>query len=302
MACVTPFFRERCKLSNKVDLLEKIEHAYPKFSKGQKKIANYIIKNYDKAAFMTAATLSDNTGVSCSTVVRFAVELGYEGYPELQKSLQEMVRTKLTAVQRMEVTSNRMGDRDVLSTILNYDILKIKQTLDEIDKSAFEQAVETISNAKNIYILGIRSSASLAGFLGFYLNLIFDNVKMVGATSTSEIFEQILRIGKDDVVISISFPRYSARTVKALQYAKNQDAKIVAITDSLTSPLTQYANHTLIARSDIASFVDSLVAPLSVINALIVALGMRKKENVYSSFDKLEKIWDEYNVYEKVEK
>ena len=286
-------------MSNKVDLLEKIEHAFPKFSKGQKKIANYIIKNYDKAAFMTAATLSDNTGVSCSTVVRFAVELGFEGYPELQKSLQEMVRTKLTAVQRMEVTSNRMGDRDVLSTILNYDILKIKQTLDEIDKSAFERAVETISNAKNIYILGVRSSASLAGFLGFYLNLIFDNVKMVGATSTSEIFEQILRVGKDDVVISISFPRYSARTVKALQYAKNQDAKI---TDSLTSPLTQYANHTLIARSDIASFVDSLVAPLSVINALIVALGMRKKENVYSSFDKLEKIWDEYNVYEKVEK
>lgn len=289
------------KVSNKADLLQKIENAYPKFSKGQKKIANYIRSNYDKAAFMTAANLSKNTGVSCSTVVRFAVELGFDGYPQLQKTLQEMVRNKLTAVQRMEVTSNRMGDRDILSTILNYDILKIKQTLDEIDKNAFEDAVETIINAKNIYILGVRSSSSLAGFLGFYLNLVFDNVKLINTTSASEIFEQIFRVDKDDVVISISFPRYSARTIKAVQYAKNQSAKVVAITDSETSPLTKFATHTLIARSDIASFVDSLVAPLSVINALIVALGMRKKSNVYTSFDKLEEIWDEYNVYEKVE-
>lgn len=288
-------------MKNNIDLLEKIEQMFPKFSKGQKKIAKYIVSNYDKAAFMTAASLSENTGVSCSTVVRFAVELGFLGYPELQKALQEMVRTKLTAVQRMEVTSNRMGDRDILSTILNYDILNIKQTLDEIDKSAFEGAVETIINAKNIYILGVRSSSSLAGFLGFYMNLILDNIKLINTTSASEIFEQILRVDKDDVVISISFPRYSARTIKAVQFAKNQNAKIIAVTDSKTSPLVKYATHTLIARSDIASFVDSLVAPLSVINSLVVALGMRKKENVYSSFDKLEKIWDEYNVYEKVD-
>lgn len=288
-------------LNTKTDLLGKIERAFPKFSKGQKKIANYIMTNYDKAAFMTAASLSEHTGVSCSTVVRFAVELGYEGYPQLQKSLQEMVRTKLTAVQRMEVTSTRMGDRDILSTILNYDILKIKQTLDEIDKNAFESSVDTIINARNIYILGVRSSSSLAGFLGFYLNLILDNVKLVSTTSASEVFEQILRVNNDDVVIAISFPRYSARTIKAVQYAKNQNAKVVAITDSLTSPLKKYANHTLVARSDISSFVDSLVAPLSVINALVTALGMRKKDNVYSNFDKLEKIWDEYNVYEKVE-
>lgn len=287
---------------NSIDLLEKIKHSFPKFSKGQKKIANYILTNYDKAAFMTAAVLSKNTGVSCSTVVRFAVELGYDGYPELQKALQEMVRTKLTAVQRMEVTSNRMGERDILSTILNYDILKIKQTLEEIDKAAFENAVETISKAKNIYILGVRSSSSLAAFLGFYLNLIFDNVKLVHTTSASEIFEQIMRVDKDDVVISISFPRYSARTIKAVQYAKNQNANIVAITDSNLSPLVKYANHTLIARSDIASFVDSLVAPLSIINALIAALGMRKKDVVYDTFNKLEEIWDEYNVYEKVDR
>ncbi len=284
------------------NLLEKIESAYPKFSKGQKKIANYILKNYDKAAFMTAATLSKNTNVSCSTVVRFAVEIGFEGYPQLQKAMQEMVRTKLTSVQRIEVSSNRISEEDVLSTILSYDITKIKQTLEEIDKSAFDAAVETIANAENIYILGVRSASSLAGFLSFYLNLVFDNIKHVDTTSASEIFEQIMRIGPNDVIIAISFPRYSSRTLQAVQYSKSQSAKVVAITDSETSPLVEFANHTLIARSDIASFVDSLVAPLSVINALIVALGMKKKENVYLSFNKLEKIWDEYNVYKKVDK
>ena len=247
------------------------------------------MSNYDKAAFMTADLLSKNTGVSCSTVVRFAVELGYDGYPQLQKALQEMVRTKLTSVQRMEVTSNRVGDRDILTTILNYDILKIKQTMEEIDKNAFENAVETIINAKNIYILGVRSSASLAEFLGFYMNLIFSNVRLISTTSASEIFEQILRVDENDVVIAISFPRYSARTVKAVQYSQNQKAKIIAITDSKTSPLSKFATETLIARSDIASFVDSLVAPLSVINALVAALGMRKKEYVYDNFSKLEK-------------
>lgn len=289
------------QMRKNTDLLEKIELSYKTFSKGQKKIADFILTSYDKAAFMTAATLSDTTGVSCSTVVRFAVELGYDGYPMLQRALQEIVRTKLTSVQRMEVTTSRMGDRDILSTILNYDILKIKQTLEEVDKSAFEGSIETIINAKKIYILGIRSSSSLASFLGFYLNLIFDNVVIIQTSSASEMFEQILRVDEKDAVIAISFPRYSTRTVKAVQYAKNQNAKIIAITDAETSPLNELSTYTLLARSDIASFVDSLVAPLSLINALVAAIGMRKKDEISKTFDKLEKIWDEYDVYEKVE-
>lgn len=282
------------------DLLERIDKSYSKFSKGQKKIADFIVKDYDKAAFMTAARLSEIINVSCSTVVRFAVEVGYDGYPMLQKALQEIVRTKLTSVQRMEVTTTRMGDQDILSTILNLDILNIKHTLDGIDKKVFEDTVETILNAKKIYVLGVRSSSSLATFLGFYLNLIFDNVRLIHTTSASEIFEQILRITSEDVVIGISFPRYSARTIKAIQYAQNQSAKVIAITDSETSPLNAYSNHTLIARSDIASFVDSLVAPLSVINALVAALGMRKKADISKTFQQLESIWEEYEVYEKV--
>ena len=282
------------------DLLERIDKSYSKFSKGQKKIADFIVKNYDKAAFMTAARLSEFINVSCSTVVRFAVEVGYDGYPMLQKALQEIVRTKLTSVQRMEVTTTRMGDQDILSTILNLDILNIKHTLDGIDKKVFEDTVETIINAKKIYVLGVRSSSSLATFLGFYLNLIFDNVRLIHTTSASEIFEQILRVTSEDVVIGISFPRYSARTIKAIQYAHNQSAKVIAITDSETSPLNTYSDHTLIARSDIASFVDSLVAPLSVINALVAALGIRKKADISKTFQQLEAIWDEYEVYEKV--
>ncbi len=279
------------------DVLEKINTLYKTFSKGQKKIADYITDNYDKAAFMTAANLSDTVGVSCSTVVRFAVELGYDGYPELQDALQRMVRTKLTSVQRMEVTSSRIGDSDILSTILNYDISKIKQTLEDIDKSAFDSAIETILKAKKIYIIGVRSSSALAQFLYFYLNLIFDNVIFVNAISMGEMFEQLLRIDENDCLIAISFPRYSSRTIKAVQYSKNNHAKIVAITDSENSPLNEYATHTLICRSDIASFVDSLVAPLSVINALIAGLGMKKKEEVSNTFNKLEQIWEEYNVY-----
>lgn len=288
-----------CDMMN--DTFDKINSFYPKFSKGQKKIADYIMENYDKAAFMTAAVLSEKVGVSCSTVVRFAVELGYDGYPMLQESLQRMVRTKLTSVQRMEVTSTRMGDSDILSTILNYDISKIKQTLEDIDRNAFNNAIETILKAKKIYIIGVRSSSALAQFLYFYLNLIFDNIVLVSATSVGEMFEQLLRIDGDDALIAISFPRYSSRTVKAVKYAKNNGAAVVAITDSENSPLTEFSTHILIARSDIASFVDSLVAPLSVINALVAGLGMKKKEEVSKTFDKLEKIWDEYDVYKNSE-
>lgn len=283
------------------DLMSKIQNNLSEFSKGQRLIAKYIIEHYDKAAFLTASKLGATVGVSESTVVRFATELGYDGYPHLQKALQEMIRNKLTAVQRMEVTSDRMGDQDILRTVLSSDIDKIRMTLDEIDRRSFEAAVEAILNAKQIYILGVRSSAALSNFLGFYFNLLFDNVKLVHTSSVSEIFEQILRVGEGDVVLGVSFPRYSKRTLKALEYSKKSGATVIALTDSRLSPLSQTADYTLLAKSDMASFVDSLVAPLSVINALIVAIGMRKQDEISETFNHLEAIWDEYQVYEKLD-
>ena len=283
------------------DLMSKIQNNLSTFSKGQRLIAKYIIEHYDKAAFLTASKLGATVGVSESTVVRFATELGYGGYPQLQKALQEMIRNKLTAVQRMEVTSDRMGDQDILRSVLSSDIDKIRMTLDEIDRSSFEAAVEAILHAQNIYILGVRSSASLSGFLGFYFNLMFDNVKLIHTNSVSEIFEQILRVGDGDVVLGVSFPRYSKRTLKALEYSKKSGATVIALTDSRLSPLSQTADYTLLAKSDMASFVDSLVAPLSVVNALIVAIGMRKQKEISETFTHLESIWDEYEVYEKLD-
>lgn len=281
------------------DLIKRMRCCFQDLSRCQKLIANYIINHYDKAAFMTAAKLGEAAGVSESTVVRFAIEMGFDGYPELQKALQELIKSKLTIVQRMEVSSNRINENDVLRSVLQLDMNKIKKTLDEIDQDSFNKIIETILNAKRIYILGVRSSSTLASFLGFYFNLIFDNVKLINTTGVSEMFEQILRISEGDVLIGISFPRYSKRTVKALQYAKKQKAAVIALTDSYNSPLVAYANHSLIARSDMAFFADSLVAPLSVINAIIAAVGMRKKDEFYDTFGKLEKIWDEYQVYDK---
>lgn len=283
------------------DLMNKIQNNLSTFSKGQRLIAKYIIEHYDKAAFLTASKLGATVGVSESTVVRFATELGYGGYPQLQKALQEMIRNKLTAVQRMEVTSDRMGDQDVLRSVLSSDIDKIRMTLDEIDRRSFEATVEAILHARNIYILGVRSSASLSSFLGFYFNLMFDNVKLIHTNSVSEIFEQILRVGEGDVVLGVSFPRYSKRTLKALEYSKKSGATVIALTDSRLSPLSQTADYTLLAKSDMASFVDSLVAPLSVVNALIVAIGMRKQKEISETFTHLESIWDEYEVYEKLD-
>lgn len=281
------------------DLIKRIQEKLSEMSKGQKLIANYIINHYDKAAFMTAARLGEVVGVSESTVVRFAIELGYDGYPKLQKVLQELIKSKLTSVQRIEVSSSRISEDNILRSVLQSDMEKIKLTLEEINQIDFNKIVESILNAKKIYVLGVRSSAPLASFLGFYFNLIFDNVRLVHTTSVSEMFEQILRATEGDVVIGISFPRYSKRTIKAMQYVKSQGATVIAITDSMESPMAQYADHSMIAHSDMASFVDSLVAPLSVINALIVAIGMRKKETLYQTFEKLENIWDEYQVYEK---
>ncbi|OGO81425.1 MAG: N-acetylmannosamine kinase [Clostridiales bacterium GWC2_40_7] len=280
-------------------MIRRIQENMSEMSKGQKLIANYIINHYEKAAFMTAARLGEVVGVSESTVVRFAIELGYDGYPKLQKVLQELIKSKLTSVQRIEVSSTRINEGNILKSVLQSDMEKLKLTIDEIDQASFDKIVECILNAKKIYILGVRSSAPLASFLGFYFNLIFDNVRLVHTTSVSEMFEQILRASEGDVVIGISFPRYSKRTTKAMQFVKSKGATVIAITDSYESPLASCADLSIIARSDMASFVDSLVAPLSVINALIVAIGARKKESVYETFEKLETIWDEYQVYEK---
>ena len=281
------------------DLLTQIEQRMPKFSKGQKQIAAYILAHYDKAAYMTAAKLGALVGVSESTVVRFALELGLDGYPELQHSLQELIRTRLTALQRIEITNDRIGDADLLEKVLVSDIDKIKRTLEEIDRGSFNNAVDALIGAKMIYIIGMRSSSSLANFLYFYLNLIFPHVRLVRTTSGSEIFEQILRISEEDAIVGISFPRYSKRIINAMEYAKSQGAHVIALTDSASSPIAAHADDVLLAKSDMASFVDSLVAPLSIINALIVAIGKKKQDEVAATFEKLENIWDEYEVYEK---
>ena len=283
------------------DLITKIQSELPGFSKGQKQIARFILEHYDKAAFMTASRLGVTVGVSESTVVRFATELDYDGYPHLQRALQEMIRNKLTSVQRMEVAGDRMGGRDVLQTVLHADTDMIRVTLDEIDRDAFQGAVDALMGAKRIYILGVRSSSALASFLGFYFNLLFENVTLVHTNSVSEIFEQVLRVGPGDVLFGISFPRYSKRTLSAMKYARDRGARVIALTDSQLSPLARVADHVLLARSDMASFVDSLVAPLSVINALIVAVGMSRRDEIEQTFNKLERIWEEYDVYEKPE-
>lgn len=283
------------------ELLNQIRERYAKLSKGQKLLADYIMENYDKAVFLTASRLGKTVGVSESTVVRFATQLGYEGYPEFQRALEELVRNKLNSIQRMEVAYGRISQSEILETVLQSDAEKIKMTVANIDKDHFEKAVDMMLHAKRIYIVGIRSCAPLASFLGFYLNLIFENVTLVNTNSSSEIFEQLIRIGEEDVIIGISFPRYSVRTLKALEFANNRKAKIITLTDSMHSPMTSYASCNLIARSDMASIVDSLVAPLSVVNALVVALCMKKRDEITKTLGTLEEIWDEYQVYNKDE-
>ena len=283
------------------DILTVIQENMSTFSKGQKRIANYILESYDKAAFMTASRLGKTVSVSESTVVRFAAELGYDGYPSMQRSLQKMIRNRLTSVQRIEVSNDRIGDQDLLSSVLQSDIEKIRLTLEEVDRQSFDRAVDAIVSARKIYIMGVRSSASLATFLSFYLNLLFDNVISVAANTASEVFETMLRVGAEDVVIGVSFPRYSSRTVQAMNFARDRGATTIAITDSEASPLAPISNYTLKARSDMASFVDSLVAPLSLVNALLVAVSRKKNDDLAHTFQTLEDIWDEYGVYEKVQ-
>ena len=281
------------------DIAILIEEKMPTLSKGQKRIAGIVTQSYEKTAYMTAAKLGNAAGVSESTVVRFANELGFDGYPEFQRAVQELVRTRLTPNQRIEVTNTRIGDGDLLASVMVDDMDKIKFTLDNIDRDSFNSAIDSIIKAKHIYIFGVRSSSFLASFLHFNLSLIFENVKLIQPTNTSEVFEQILDIDKDDVMIAISFPRYSSKAVNAVKYAQAQNAAVIALTDSKSAPIAQYASHLLTAQSDMASFVDSLVAPLSIINAIIVQITKLRQNEVKERFDKLERVWDEYEVYAK---
>ena len=281
------------------DLLNTIRDGMASFSKGQRLIATYILEHYEKAAYLTASRLGALVGVSESTVVRFAIELGFEGYPEFQQALQKMIRSRLTSFQRMEVTNSLIGEEELPDKILLSDIEKIRRTMENLDRRSFESAVDAIVAAKHIYILGVRSSSSLAGFLNYNFRMIFDNVRLVQTTSGSEMFEQLMPIGKGDVMIAVSFPRYSTRIINAVEYARSREANVVALTDSDLSPIAAYANQLLIAQSDMVSFVDSLVAPLSVINAMIVAVARKKQDEVSERLRALEEVWDRYDVYDK---
>ena len=284
------------------DLLSVLARGSSKFSKGQRVIAKYILNNYDKAAFMTAGKLGRIVGVSEYTVVRFAAELGYDGYPSMRKALQEMIRNRLTSVQRIEVAKSMIDDTDLVKSIIGSDMQNLQATLELLENDSFNKLVDSIVEAKNIYIVGMRTSTSLATFLGLYLNLLRDNVNVVHDTAASEIYEQIIRISTGDLFIGISFPRYSSHTVDAMQFATKMGAKTAAITDSSASPLNGIADVCLHAKSDMVSFLDSLVAPMSLINAIIVAVGIRNKERVSETFERLEKIWSEHDVYEPAER
>lgn len=281
------------------DIIAILQERLGEFSKSQKRIANYILESYDRAAFLTANRLGKAVGVSESTVVRFAVELGFDGYPSMQKAMQEMVVNRLTSVQRIEVAHDRIANQDILSMVLQADMEKLRQTGETVDRSEFQSAVNAVLNAKSIYILGVRSASSLANFLGYYLNYMFRNVHVVTASGASEMFEQIVGVGPEDAVVAFSFPRYSVTTAKGTQYCRSTGATVVGITDNRQSPLGQNSDYVLLAKSDMVSLVDSLVAPLSVVNALIVALAAKREKALAKTFNDLEYIWEEYNVYEK---
>ena len=283
------------------DILTTLQNNAHTFSKGQRLIAKYITESYDKAAFMTASKLGKKVGVSESTVVRFAVELGYDGYPSMQKAIQEMVLNRLTSVQRIEVANDRMEGQDVVSTVLQADAEKLRQTVDMLDREEFRKAVQAILDTDRVYILGVRSAAPLAQFLGYYLNYMSPNIHIVTTSGEGEMFEKIVGIKPEDVVVAISFPRYSSATVKAAQFCRSAGATVIGLTDGKESPLGQNSDHVLVAKSDMVSLVDSLVAPMSVINALIVAIAANREQRLSRIFTSLEKIWDQYHVYEKQE-
>lgn len=299
-ACRAAAGNRRGRSCMTADILTNIHNKLTTFSKGQRRIATYILESYDKAAFLTAGALGKITQVSESTVVRFAAELGYDGYPAMQRALQEMVLNRLTSVQRIEVTDERLGEQDVVSTILQADMDRLRHTNEHLDREAFSGAVEALLQARCIYVLGVRSSAALASSLSYYLHYMFENVRLITTPSTSEVFEQLVRISPQDAVIGISFPRYSTATGKALQYCREAGAQVIALTDSETAPIARSAHYLLTAKSDMVSLVDSLVAPMSVVNALIVALTSRRKHETAQTLERLEQVWDQYHVYEKV--
>ncbi len=279
------------------DVLTRIRERYPHMSKGQKKLADHITQHYDKVVYMTAAKLGQTVGVSESTVVRFADELGYDGYPAMAEALEKLAKDRLTSVQRIEVSDERLGKEHILTTVLHEDIDNLKATLEHVDETAFSETVQLLKGARRIYILGVRSCASLAGFLSFYLNFICEDVRLIQTNSISETFEQMMNVGAEDVFIGISFPRYSRRTARVMEFAKSRGCTCIAITDADQSPLANLADQSLLCRSNMISFADSLVAPLSVINALIVALSREKQEEIKGKFTDLESIWMQYDVY-----
>lgn len=286
------------KEGRKPNLLVHITRQLSTFSKGQKRIAYYILEHYDEAAFMTAYRLGQTVGVSESTVVRFAAELGFDGYPQLQKMMQELIRSKLTTVQRIEVTRSRMTDEEVLANVMSYDIANVRQTLEELPRDRFLHAVEAVVEARKVYIFGAGSCRALANFTAYYLKLLLPDIHLVYTSSETEILEEMMHIGDQDALIILSFPRYSSKAVKTAHFAHTRGAKVVAITDSIVSPIADFADYLLLAHSDMATIVDSLVAPLSIINALIVAVSLKRMEANRDSLEELEKLWDTYQVYQ----
>ncbi|MCQ2487429.1 MAG: MurR/RpiR family transcriptional regulator [Clostridia bacterium] len=285
----------------KSTLISRIEESYTSMSKSHKVIADYILENYEIAAYLTAARLGEETGISVSTVVRFASTMGFEGYPEFQQALRETIKGKLTTPQRIEVSLSQISNDEIIDRVLTKDIDMIKDSLANISREDFKKATETINSAKKIYIIGVRSSASLASFMYFYFKMIFTNVRLISSNSESEMFEEIIKISPDDVCIALSFPRYSKQVYNVLSFARDKGAKIVAITDNENAPIASLADNVLIAKSEMTSFMDSLVAPLSIINALMLSVARQRSDEVKQAFVDLEKVWDQYEVYEKLE-
>lgn len=283
------------------DVFLRIEEAMPKFSKGQKKLGEYVLNSYEKVLNLKAGKLGEIVGVSESTVVRFAMYLGYEGYPEFQKALEQDSLKKMNSLQRMEIASLQLGEQSVLQTVLQSDIKKIKETIQSIDEDIFQRAVDSICIAKKVYVVGIRSCAPLASFLAFYLNLMFEDVILLETNHPSELLEQMIHMDVRDVLVAISFPRYSISTQRACEYAHKCKAKVITLTDSFLTPMAPFSDYTLTAKSDMASIVDSLVAPLSVVNALVVAISMKKQNEISDTFKKLENLWEKYDFYNQEE-
>ncbi len=283
------------------DILTRLEAENRRFSKSHRSIARYIAENYDKAAYMTAGKLGRTVGVSESTVVRFAMELGYDGYPEMRKALQEAVRNRLTSVQRIAASRELMDGQSVLKSVVSADMDKLRVTLEGMEQESFDRAVDRIMEARDLYILGMRSSSALASFMGFYLNYLMDNVRVINDSKGGEVYEQMLRISAEDVLFCISFPRYTSNSLSAARFAKEHGARIIALTDNHASPFAKLADTVLYAKSDMVSFLDSLVAPMSVINAIIIAIASRRQGTLDATFGKLEALWEEYGVFTKGE-